>query len=315
MLAVPEEFVRFGLKETMHCRVPACGAKERRWALRGQKNNMANHIPFRYVEVAGIYLPRHTLCFSCYRSRTLIVREARILAKMLKRPEVPTRLSRLTTVAGWMVVILGVKVLVGILLEYRFYFPADFEATFLIGRRESFPGIYSIGFYLHILTAPVAFVLGAFLMWSGTRARYPVAHHWAGRVQIGLILLAVVPSGLVMSAWALTGPIAGAGFALQSVATGACAILAVWYAVGRKFAIHQRWATRCFILLAAPLLFRVVGGVLFVTGTDTPESYQINAWASWILPLLAYDAWRIHRTRGLPIHYANPNPKASEVMP
>lgn len=234
---------------------------------------------------------------------------------MLKRPEVPTRLSRLQTLAAWMVVILGVKVLVGILLEYRFYFPADFEATFLIGRRESFPGIYAAGFYLHIITAPVALVLGAFLMWSGTKVRYPVAHHWGGRLQIGLILLAVVPSGLVMSAWAFTGRIAGAGFALQSLATGACAILAVWYAIGRRFTIHQQWATRCFILLAAPLLFRVVGGVLLVTGTDTFESYQINAWASWIVPLVAYDAWRIYQARGLPIPYANPNPKASEVMP
>jgi len=234
---------------------------------------------------------------------------------MLKRAEAPSRLSRLQALAAWMVVILGVKVLIGILLEYRFYFPANFEATFLIGRRESFPGIYSFAFYLHIIAAPVSFVLGAFLMWSGTKARYPVAHHWAGRLQIGLILLAVVPSGLLMAAWAFTGPIAGAGFALQSLATGACAILAVGYAIGRKFELHQQWATRCFILLAAPLLFRVVGGVLLVTGTDTFESYQINAWASWIVPLLVYDAWRIHRARGLTIQRMTPNPNASEVMP
>jgi uncharacterized membrane protein len=234
---------------------------------------------------------------------------------MLQRPEVSTRLQRLWTIARWLVVVLGVKVLVSILVEYRFYFPANFEAAFLIGREHSFPGIYSYAFYLHILIAPVALVLGAFLMWSGTRARYPVVHHWSGRVQIAIILLAVVPSGLVMSAWAFTGPIAGAGFALQSIATGACAILAVWYAMGRKFKIHQQWATRCFILLAAPLLFRVVGGALVVTGTDTFESYQINAWASWIVPLLGYDIWRIHRARGLQNQFAIPNPKASEVLP
>lgn len=234
---------------------------------------------------------------------------------MLKLPAGSRRLNTLKTIACLAAVVLSVKVLLTILLEYRFYFPADFDATFLIGRRESFTGVYAAAFYVHILTAPLALVLGACLMWSGGRGRYVKLHHWGGRVQIVLILAAVVPSGLVMAGWAFAGPIAGAGFAVQSLATAACAILAVRYAMARQFAIHRQWASRCFILLAAPLLFRLISGGLIVLQVESPESYQANAWISWILPLAVYEtrrvAGRLHTKR--PVH--QPSPLSQEAVP
>ena len=58
-----------------------------------------------------------------------------------------TRLSQLRTVFVWAAALLFAKVLVGMLWEYQWYFPADFEASaFLTGRRMSFQGVQDVPF-------------------------------------------------------------------------------------------------------------------------------------------------------------------------
>ncbi|MCA9160330.1 MAG: hypothetical protein KDA72_18485 [Planctomycetales bacterium] len=69
--------------------------------------------------------------------------------------------------------ILFTRVLVGILLEYRWYFPADFdESAFLSGRRYTFTGFYPAFFYVHIVSGPVSIVLASFLVLTGGLARF-----------------------------------------------------------------------------------------------------------------------------------------------
>jgi hypothetical protein len=202
------------------------------------------------------------------------------------------RLSKLRTIAAVAAAVLFAKVLVSILLEYRWYFPADFDSSaFLNGRRNSFFGIYRAAFYAHIISGPVAVVLGLFLMVSGGRARYRHIHRPAGRLQMLIVLAVVLPSGLVMARQAFAGPIAAYGFASLSVATAACAAVALYCVRARNFRSHQRWATRCFLLLASPLLLRLVAGAVIVMQLESEWSYRLNAWLSWIIPLAVYEVW------------------------
>ncbi|WP_404306364.1 DUF2306 domain-containing protein [Neorhodopirellula lusitana] len=189
----------------------------------------------------------------------------------------------------WAMVVLFVKVFLSIVLEYRRYFPADFESNFLSGRRHSFSGSYRQAFYIHIFSSPIALGLATFLMASGGRARFCKLHRWAGRLQFGLVALVVFPSGMVMAKDAYAGPISAAGFAVLNVATVACLCMAVWRARTAEFAAHQRWATRCFVLLASPLLLRLIAGAAIVTGLESERSYQMNSWFSWLIPLLIYE--------------------------
>jgi len=204
-----------------------------------------------------------------------------------------TRTKTLKTIVLAALFLLGAKVLASILLEYPRYFPADFEATFLIGRERSFTPTYATAFYVHILTGPVAIVLSTFLMWSGGRARWLTWHRWAARGLMVLILAALVPSGLLMAPQAFAGPIAGVGFATLSLFTALTAGMTLRYARQKRFAIHQRWATRCYVLLVSPLLLRVVGGLLQVLAIDSEWAYVMNAWLSWLVPLAAVEIyWR-----------------------
>ena len=91
------------------------------------------------------------------------------------------RSSRLLSkIASLLAVCLFAKVFVSILYEYRWYFPADFvRSDFLLDRQDYFYGSYSIAFYTHIVSGPIAVLIGAFLISSGSRKRFRRLHRVA----------------------------------------------------------------------------------------------------------------------------------------
>lgn len=198
------------------------------------------------------------------------------------------------------VIALFTKLLVSMVLQYRDYFPADFSADFLVSRSEYFYGWYSVAFYTHIISGPLAIIAGALLMFSGTdrglqNSRLQKTHRWLGKLQAILVLGLVLPSGLVMATKAITGVVAGTAFVAHGFATGTCMILAIRFAMKRQLPQHRRWATRCFLLLCAPLLLRFIASITTATGIQTETVYQLNAWLSWTMPWLVYElacSWR-----------------------
>lgn len=199
-----------------------------------------------------------------------------------------------------LIVLMG-KVLVSILLEYVSYFPPNFDSAFLTGREDSFTPLYATAFYTHLIGGPLALVLGAALMASGGKVGKYNWHRWVGRVQLLIVLFALVPSSLVMATEALAGPIAGVGFAMLTLATGYTAAAAAYFAYSRQFVVHRRWANRCFVLLVSPLILRLVSGLLTVTNMESPAAYRWNAWLSWLVPLLIYEVvWRWQAAHGAP---------------
>ena len=102
------------------------------------------------------------------------------------------RKTRLKQILIALVIALIVRVLVVIVLEYRFYFPPDFDRSFfLAGRRPTFAGWYAIGFYTHIISGPIAIVLAVMLLVTGNFKRFKQLHRWGGRLLALITLLAV----------------------------------------------------------------------------------------------------------------------------
>ncbi len=208
-------------------------------------------------------------------------------------PPKTNRLFWLNPAASVLMMLWLIKVLLEILYEYRWYFPLNFtEARFLIGRESSFSELYRIVFFAHLFSGPSALVLGVFLYVTAQRRAWRESHRWAGRVQAILILGLLVPSGLVMSAYAFTGAIAGAGFALHSLLTGYCTVRAVRSAMKRRLQSHRQWAQRLLLLLLAPLILRSINGFCVTLQIESAATYQMTAWACWLLPLIAHDAWQ-----------------------
>ena len=188
--------------------------------------------------------------------------------------------------------LLGMRILFRILFEYRWYFPPNFtESFFLAGHTTDFAGIWKLGFYIHVLASPIVLLLAVFLQWKRSRRNLSL-HRFLGRLQMLLIFLLLVPSGLVLSLRATAGPVSQIGFFALSVATGLTAAMALFRVRQKKVKQHRLWATRLFVLLLSPLFLRVCSGVAIVSQLDSPTFYQINAWTSWILPLLSFEVWR-----------------------
>lgn len=209
----------------------------------------------------------------------------------------------LSRIVLFLAVVLFAKVLASILYEYRWYFPANFlESSFLLGRQDYFHGTYGIAFYVHIISGPIAVVLGAFLISSGARLKFCRLHRFVGKIQLPIVVLLVVPSGAVMATKALTGPVAGTGFMVLAGLTATSILAAVYFAMTGRIEKHRLWAIRCFLLLCSPFLLRLMNGAAFVTGIESATFYQMAAWFSWILPLIAFEIFRQKKIESLINH-------------
>lgn len=210
------------------------------------------------------------------------------------------RNSRLKLIGCFMIFAWFVKVLVEMVFEYRFYFPADFSSYFLMGKQGIFYGAYRLAFYSHIVCGPIAVSLGAYLMFTGGSGKRISSHRLLGRIQMLIVLLVIVPSGLIMATQAYTGMIAVLGFSVQAIGTGVCGVAAVWAVLNRRIESHQKWASRCFVFLCSPLILRVVSGGTIVMQVDTDTTYKLTAWGSWLVPILIQEFYWIYRARKSP---------------
>jgi hypothetical protein len=188
--------------------------------------------------------------------------------------------------------VLILKVTASIVLSYGDYFPPDFSADFLRGREAYFHGPYQAAFYAHILVGPLTLVLGLALVSEAFRQRFPRWHRQLGKAQGMLVLLVLAPSGLWMSGYAATGPMAGAAFAAQSLAVAACVLIGWRLAMRRRFPEHRTWMWRCFLLLCSAVTLRLIGGAVSVAEIANPWSYALAAWASWLVPLGVFELAR-----------------------
>lgn len=192
----------------------------------------------------------------------------------------------LTLLAG----VLVLRVTIRIVSNYAGYFPPDFASSdFLRDRESQFLGIYPWAFYTHVVTGPIALVLGLILVSDRFRIRFPGWHRSLGRLQVGGVLLLVTPSGLWMAGFAAAGPVAGVGLAALAIATASCAAIGVRAAAARRFADHRRWMWRCYLLLCSAVVLRLIGGLATVGGAAPTWVDPLATWMSWLGPLAVFE--------------------------
>ena len=200
------------------------------------------------------------------------------------------RTKVLTTALGWLAVVLILRVLATILANYPDYFPPNFDSLFLQGREATFTGTYPAAFYVHIFSGPVVLFNGLILLSETIRRRHRSWHRWLGRVQVVVLLVLMLPSGVVMSRHAFGGWPAGLSFLMLSATTAICAIVGVVHARGRRYDKHRRWMLRSYVLICSAVFLRLISGTAGLVGVSSPEhAYIFAAWSSWLVPLAAFE--------------------------
>lgn len=195
----------------------------------------------------------------------------------------------LRAVLSFLAGLLIVKVTLVVVLNYSNYHPPRFDSDFLRGREHYFSGPYRWAFYAHLLSSPISLLLGMILVSELFRLRFPRWHRLLGRIQVALVLFLVAPSGLWMARYAAAGPVAAVGLAALAVATGTCVALGWRSAMKRRFAEHQRWMWRVFLLLCSAVVLRMIGGLATVIGTTAAWVDPLATWMSWLVPLAVFE--------------------------
>lgn len=159
-----------------------------------------------------------------------------------------------------------------------------------------------VALIVHIVSATVYSLLGAFQFSAGLRRHHPRWHRAAGRV--------LVPTGLAVALSALwltlvypteagTGPVLHGSRLLFGLAMVACLVLGSVTVRARNFRAHRGWMIRAYALgLGAGTQVVTIGVAEAVLGTSTPVIDTATA-AGWAINLAVAEAIvrRPHRTQ------------------
>ncbi len=187
--------------------------------------------------------------------------------------------------AAWLLFIGGT-----IVVAYHAYLPPDFTVGFLAGRQGYFYGLYALGFYAHIATAPPVLVIGILQSSRTLRRRATRWHERCGQAYCLMILWAMAPGGLIMAFWAYSGWPATAAFVTLSLLTWWFTYRG-WKSIGQwDVAAHGRWMQRSFILVCSAIFLRVLSAEAGSWGWDRDTAYAAISWLCWLPPWLLYEA-------------------------
>lgn len=149
---------------------------------------------------------------------------------------------------------------------------------------------------LHRVGGSLYMLLGVTQFLPRLRARRPGLHRWAGRVFLGLSVVA----GGTGAFMALTFPYE-LGERLPSVLFGAIMVVAAVKAYlhirRREIQAHREWVTRCFAVGLGIGTIRVMAVILLnTTALTTRQIFVPVFWMGWTVTLAAAELW-IRATR------------------
>jgi len=160
---------------------------------------------------------------------------------------------------------------------------------------------------VHLLLAVFVTFAGAMQLIPALRTRAPAFHRWNGRVFIA-VAFAIAGSGLYIAftRGAVAGPYMAAGNTLNAILLMACAVLALRFAIRRRFDLHRRWALRTFVLMLGVFFYRL-GMMLWFAANGAPVGHTdafdgpfdiFLAFAHVLAPLALLELYLLARDRG-----------------
>ena len=197
-----------------------------------------------------------------------------------------TRLPRLVAVVAWLLAL--ALVLHFLAVAQQKYTHLDAGAYGMFWSRRGW-------LWLHLGGGGIGMLLGATQFVARLRNAWPRAHRWIGRIYLLAMLAGMAGAGGLVA----TSP-APPAIRIAFIATGLAwlvtAIMGYIAIRQRRTRDHRRWMIRNYLVTLAPASFRLALLVPGLMALSAPMlMIPLLLWASWALPLLAYEAIR---TRG-----------------
>jgi hypothetical protein len=182
--------------------------------------------------------------------------------------------------------------LVGFLIFHKSleYYAPDFSHGYLSNKKEFFNGLFKYGLYAHIISSPLALLIGTLQIFVRYEKRFSRMHAGLRRAYVFLVLGLAGPGGLVLGAHAIGGLWGRMSFYLLSMLWMIFTSIAYYLAIRKKFVLHQKFMNRSFILACSAVNLRWISFIAgYFFGWRDETSYVLSAWLSWLPFLLAYE--------------------------
>jgi uncharacterized membrane protein len=164
------------------------------------------------------------------------------------------------------------------------YLRPNFSRGYLTGKEHIFHDTwFPVGLYWHALTAPIALLLISALVLFRLEQRFKKTHRFLGKTALLLIFLAIVPSGWILSYFAMGGILGKLIFFTLSSYTAFVALQGYSAIKKREIQLHRYWMLELMALLASAVLLRLLL-LTFRWGLDFTgnSAYNLAALLSWI---------------------------------
>jgi hypothetical protein len=135
---------------------------------------------------------------------------------------------------------------------------------------------------IHVASALLALPLCLFLMTRFLQRR-PAWHRFLGRVTGALLLVALVPTGVVLALDAKGGALVTAGFLLSGALVAGCTVVGVLSARRRDFTLHARMMRHVVAQMSVAVTSRVLIVVLDIVGMEPGVAYVVALWGPVLL--------------------------------
>lgn len=163
------------------------------------------------------------------------------------------------------------------------YLQPDFSKGFLIGKSGLFDHLwFPAGLYVHASSAPIALLLVSLLVLFPLE-HFATLHRNTGKFVLSLVLLAVVPSGWILSYFAMGGVLGKLIFFSLSSYTAFIVVQGYLSARKKDFHRHQFYMIELLALLASAVLLRFILFFFhFSLDWHGDTAYNTAALLSWI---------------------------------
>ncbi|MCY2977701.1 MAG: DUF2306 domain-containing protein [Planctomycetota bacterium] len=191
----------------------------------------------------------------------------------------------LKSVLAFFVLMIGASIVV----PYVTYFPPNFEKGFLIGKEGYFYSVYALGFYAHIISAPLVLLIGLIQTSHYVRQRTMQLHRTLGTVYACLVLFLMVPGALTIATKAYGGWVSATAFISLSLLTWVFTFIGWKQAKAGLFFSHARWMKRSFILVCSAVVLRILAVESSKWDVVPEVAYPLIAWLSWVPSLCVFE--------------------------
>ncbi|NWH07477.1 MAG: DUF2306 domain-containing protein [Alphaproteobacteria bacterium] len=181
---------------------------------------------------------------------------------------------------------------------------AIYAAQYLTKPPDAFPFIVQreihaaerLALLVHVSMGGLALLVGPMQFLLAKRTPVSALHRVLGRVYVASVL-ASAAAGAWLAPTSFGSPVSSAGFMALAILWPAATWLAVRAARNGDFERHRVWMIRSYAMTFAAATLRAELGVLiYFVGLRFEDAYQIVAWSSWTLNLIAAD-WMLASAR------------------